>query len=329
MLIPSPPNNSPNTCKIYNVTQNTHLDIKLPLPVPFNKRFCGSLHGWLVFFNDQTLTFSLINPFSSRIIDVSSFTNDLPFQDLDGENDQLHEYNVLKAILSVDSNSSPEKYCLVVIYGYNNRLAFYKSCDKSWALKNRHYNGFHDFIFSKSQDIYYAINDLLGVYIFSVSQPYYVKMILRRPIVPVMPKLSVPRRYLVESPDGDLLEILRLFRTRKDHDSGFRVLKTRKSEKWVEMETLGDWSLFLGDNHSICVWASDCVGCRRGCIYFAMEMSEVHNDGTYYKLNLPIQMFAYNLEDKHICMYYLQEPGDDHEGDLPPPIWIVPTLKGN
>ncbi|KAM7491589.1 hypothetical protein LguiA_034510 [Lonicera macranthoides] len=329
LLIPSPPNNSPNTRKIYNITRNTHLDIELPLSVPFNKGFCGSSHGWLIFFDHQTLTFSLINPFSSRIINVSSFTNDLPFHDLDGENDQLHEYNVLKAVLSVDPNSSPEEYCLVVIYGYSNWLAFYKSCDKSWALKNRHYNGFHDVIFSKSQDLFYAINDLLGLYIFSISQPYNVKMILRRPIVPRVPKPSVPRRYLVESPDGDLLEILRLFSTGEDRDLRFRVLKIRKSEKWVEMETLGDWSLFLGDNHSLCVQASDYVGCRRGCIYFAMEMSEVHNVDTYCKPNLPIQMFAYNLEEKHICMYYLLEPGDDHEGDLSPPIWIVPTLKRN
>ena len=52
---------------LYSVTQTRVFDFQLP--VPYNVRFCGSSHGWLIVVDDA-FKVTLFNPFSGEIISL-------------------------------------------------------------------------------------------------------------------------------------------------------------------------------------------------------------------------------------------------------------------
>ena len=73
--------------------------------------------------------------------------------------------------------------------------------------------------------------------------------------------------YLVESPQGDLLQVINKYM----HE--FLVYKLvwhdSKDAIWEEVANLGDIALFLGESHSIYVKAPDFVGCQSNSIYYS------------------------------------------------------------
>ncbi|GMN43364.1 hypothetical protein TIFTF001_012567 [Ficus carica] len=67
-----------------------------------------------------------------------------------------------------------------------------------------------------------------------------------------------------------------------------------KGSRWVDIEDLGDDNvLFSGDNSSICMAASNFVGCQPNCIYFTHDYDSV-GIGSFG----PVDMCVYNLKDK-------------------------------
>ncbi|GMN41016.1 hypothetical protein TIFTF001_010240 [Ficus carica] len=79
-------------------------------------------------------------------------------------------------------------------------------------------------------------------------------------------------RYLVESSEGELLQVERYMRRQKKDEGRetkmFRIFRLDfDATKWIEIESLGGDSLFLGDNSSISVLASNFTGCQSNSIY--------------------------------------------------------------
>ncbi|XP_059627427.1 uncharacterized protein LOC132270256 [Cornus florida] len=93
-------------------------------------------------------------------------------------------------------------------------------------------------------------------------------------------------------------------------DGETKVPQVKQSEKdmakWVKVKSLGGDTLFLGDNHSICVSSSKWCGCQPNSIYYTDD---------YIELFLPCHMYAVTLytvllssalvynRDKFISMY--------------------------
>ncbi|PIA29893.1 hypothetical protein AQUCO_05800165v1 [Aquilegia coerulea] len=99
--------------------------------------------------------------------------------------------------------------------------------------------------------------------------------------------------------------------------SYFDVFKLDLSTlKWDELETLGDYPLFVGSNTTFALNASDYPDlCNPGCIYFTDDCVE-----TYGKL-VDDDMGIYNLESDTFELLY---KGDDILSRFSPPVWITP-----
>ena len=89
--------------------------------------------------------------------------------------------------------------------------------------------------------------------------------------------------------------------------------------EWIEVESLGDVTLFLGNNHSISVLASTSIGCKSNSIYF-------YNDffNYYDYFGGPFHFFIFNLEYKRIAKFPILDNMQSWLMSLL--IWIVPTF---
>ena len=67
----------------------------------------------------------------------------------------------------------------------------------------------------------------------------------------------------------------------------------------VEVKILDDTALFLGDNSSICVLASNFVGCQPNCIYFTHDDDTISNHP-----NGLLDSGIYNVETKSVLFHF-------------------------
>ncbi|CAK9186233.1 unnamed protein product [Ilex paraguariensis] len=127
---------------------------------------------------------------------------------------------------------------------------------------------------------------------------------------------------------GDLLIVQRfLIRIKSDDNRHvtyrFKIFKLQfnpnEEAERVEVKSLGGDALFLGDNQSMAVLASDFPGCRPNCIYFTDHYLMVaHPPPVYGRCDLGI----FNVDDgsfQGLCNL------DCSQKHLVPAIWILPT----
>lgn len=104
--------------------------------------------------------------------------------------------------------------------------------------------------------------------------------------------------------------------------SRFDIYKLdEESKNWRKVNGLGDYLLFLGNNHAICLLADDFPQCKRNCIYFTDDYLDAHLQEGVKGYDIGI----FNLKDKSI------EPfpccPDDTLLIWCPPIWVTPSLS--
>ena len=252
------------------------------------------------------------------------------------------EYSIVKGVLSADPTVNSKEYILMVIYGSEQRLAFIKSGDKDWTyIDGRAYSiEYHyetdslsppppptlwhmrDIIFHKQRFyVLYFMGQLLTCDVSNIDiTGLKVKMMTTQD------RLGRPfgKAYLVESLEGgELLRVLRIYDSNKV-TKGFKVYKLvecRMHCEWIEVTSLGNFALFLGDNHSISILASDYPGCEPNSIYFCWD----HVLCSHRRLKGPHDIGVFNLEDGMVVKNYTL---DCSHGPMPmpPPIWILPTF---
>ncbi|GLU12234.1 hypothetical protein SLE2022_289300 [Rubroshorea leprosula] len=304
---------------IYSVTQDRVSNMRLK--VPFNKRYYGSSHGWLIDM-DETFTIILLNPFSGKIIKLPRITK--------GEESTTdHEYFIWKAILTNDPDLYPNDFVVAIIYNGLRYLAVYKSSVRSWTYLLDHPNGlgYTDIIHHKGD--FYAINFGLGVGKIDVAgiekSPWpQVSLVAQQ-----APSLLTPEIYrvnLVGTSEGNLLLVQRVYtqvypdRVYGDWDdvplftSNFIIHKLEESKEVVEIRDIGDNAMFLGDNNSFLLPVCGIPGLQRNCIYYT------NNE---YDPYFPHDAGIFNLTDGSIKPHHI--PEDSKE--LPPMLWITPSLS--
>ncbi|KAK1285494.1 F-box protein [Acorus calamus] len=85
---------------------------------------------------------------------------------------------------------------------------------------------------------------------------------------------------------------------------------------WVQVKSLGDCALLLGDNHSLCLPVEGVSGLKRNCIYFTNDDEEkifVDRHGLR-------DIGVFNMEDGSIERYF-----HDQQCLFPPPVWFMPN----
>ncbi|KAL6321230.1 hypothetical protein AAG906_016264 [Vitis piasezkii] len=254
----------------------------------------------------------------------------------------------------LDPSVCPDDYVLMVIYGVEERLAFIKSGDEDWTYVDNKTSGF-DYLFKTSprvkgfryfEDIlywksqFYAVDrlgKLLSCEINTNFTDLRVKIVdvpkggfgidatssstfFQQVVESFQNNSTIWSAFLVESIEGDLLWVPKFrfkFLTMKFYV--YQLADNGGNVGWVKKKDLGDAALFLGDNHSISVRASDFTGCEPNSIYFADKEDET----VWCYPGYPFDMGVYNLKHKSIARDYQLNPS---QRSMPPPIWILPTF---
>ncbi|XP_058204267.1 putative F-box protein At5g55150 [Rhododendron vialii] len=340
------------TCSLYDVGKRIVVqdNIKLPALPKSHGRCCGSSHGWLI-MADDFLSIRLLNPFylgggskcGGGMIQLPplNYPPWLRFMMLIDEDEYISELSICKVVLSANPALAPKDYVVMVIYGVGKSLAFIKSGDKDWTyVRSRIDPGCYDVVYCNGK--IYAV-DCSGILLHCDTTEPVPRLRKMAPApYPIRHLQSdVEFYYLVESPQNQLLLVCRMMvRTPRDNDNdpwfqttGFKIFKLLvlgKLTAYVELKTLGDSALFLGDNHSTCVPAAASNGFPRvqpNSIYFTDHAL------SYYTfqpntLRVPADMGVFNLEDQSLGKYYDLDNNLSRLVCVTPPVWFLPSFPG-
>ncbi|XP_059669346.1 putative F-box protein At3g25750 [Cornus florida] len=314
-------------CKLYNVFYHTMYDCRLPLP--YTQRCCGSSHGWLV-RAEQDLSITLINPFSGKTISLPPVT-EVYSGYRDGEAIFVPDFHIRKVILSDDPSQNPNNYVVVTIYSDIPRVAFIRSGDQSWTYVGEK-KPIKDIYFYKGQ--LYALdgyNSLLKINTDNNIISSSSSSDSRYEIVVPRCLNFCHKPYLVESSNGDLLMVQRHHWKRKgsvhlDVTVGFKVYKLMMhpsgeegETEWVRIDGLGDDALFLGDNHTIRIVASDIPNCQPDSIYYTDDYCDRFHHLPYEARDMGV----FNFKGGSIERHYILDASHQY---MPPAVWIMHKL---
>ncbi|KAE9453332.1 hypothetical protein C3L33_14766, partial [Rhododendron williamsianum] len=321
--------------RLYSVTENKILS-SLELRVPYRRRCCGSSHGWLATVNEEDSGITLLNPFSGRALSLPKVGCE-PYNINPAMRHNLkYEYDVKKVILSCGDPSSDE-FVVVAIYSMCNALAYIKpGRSKHWIkIKGGNYS---DAIYH--QGIFYVMDKYSGVLYLDVRDYSEPK---GRLVVNHTTRRHPFKAYIVVLSTGKDLLLVERFLKKKGRParwvtSSFKIFKLgfvcgsgssisggsqQFAKEWVEINSLGDDTLFLGDNYSLSVTASSFPGCQANCVYYT---DDVYTDTSapWYPYG-PRDMGIYSFVDGSLAPHY-EFKKKQMKVPMPPPIWIVPTL---
>ncbi|KAK3013442.1 hypothetical protein RJ639_009360 [Escallonia herrerae] len=239
MLVIPTKHNTDDLRSFYSIVDGILYD--LPLPLPCETRFFGSSHGCTI---DKSFVITLIKPWSGKTILLPEFKDPLGKY-----RDWLDDYDKFpgKALLSSDPCINPCGNEIVIIYLGSMELAVFRSGDNAWTFLTRKKDYFCDVVYYKG--LFHAVN-------------HFGEMVF------------------VE--DGDLLMVRRFLKLNENQEPAdvykcktidFEVFKLLRSNDqarptWVQIESIGDQALFLGDNHAVCVSTSEFPGCKPNSIYY-------------------------------------------------------------
>ncbi|XP_042477620.1 putative F-box protein At5g55150 [Macadamia integrifolia] len=312
LMLPPSNDNTDQTRPFFNLS--SHWIKELHVPEIHQKWCCGSSHGWLVTVDESTGEIQLFNPVSRGRIQLPSLsTFSYPQHNFEPDFTSNKHY-IHKAILSSNPYRTSD---YVVVANVTNRkmLAYWKPGADRWTtIRSEQWVHFEDFIYYKG--LLYAIsnNGPLVTYDFSFEPPIG-KEIIGEP--PGGRRCSM--YYLVESL-GELWLVSRQFKwlsneVDNNDDANyykdfivhppfefktmkFQVCKLDESKReWIQMKSIDDRILFLGNSYSISLPAQEFQGCKGNSIYFS-------DDYTYGPYEPPSEgyhdMGVFNFESRRV-----------------------------
>ncbi|KAM3379471.1 putative F-box protein isoform X1 [Capsicum galapagoense] len=287
------------------------------LPDVLDKRCWGSSHGWLVTLG-ANFEMHLLNPLSGGQISLPPL-HKCPNLNLVCSGKGFRDSFVCKVILSASPCSSD---CVIfAIYADNWKMAFVKPGDVSWTPLSCIHGHVDDAMCHDGK--FYAIDTFGEILIWDLAGSF-LKRIAFTPSRG-MDNLVYVTTYLVEL-EGQIYAIMRLLFDTRITDTPclttwcFEIYKLDIcNEKWEEVKSLGDWSIFVGSNHSFSISCSTYPECESNCIYFTDDFS-----GVYYKAVFSYDIGVYNVQNDRV-QSLPQEDISDFAFSLP--LWIIPSLS--
>ncbi|XP_050365475.1 F-box protein At2g26160-like [Argentina anserina] len=295
-----------NSWKLYDIMNDKVLNMHLRVP---NRRFCGSSKGWLIFM-DEMFALNLVNPFSVKLRkNKRADATIIRLPSVTGKKEWITkcDYYVFKASLSADPISDPENSVLTVIYGEYDRLAFIRpsSKDKRWTYVDKRWGTIEEVVYSRG--IIYAVDNRSKLFSYNINS--FSKLEL----APDLPWDGFSKRYLaLDSNKKELWMVKRYIKYIKDKPDfkrretiKFKIFKINLDEhEWTEKETLGDVALFVGDNSSVAVVATDFPGCRSDCIYFTHDYDAIESRLEPYG---PNDCGVYDITSRRVLKPYAED----------------------
>uniref|UniRef100_A0A2N9F324 KIB1-4 beta-propeller domain-containing protein n=1 Tax=Fagus sylvatica TaxID=28930 RepID=A0A2N9F324_FAGSY len=126
------------------------------------------------------------------------------------------------------------------------------------------------------------------------------------------PKMDPPRMKIISCKlTGDHFKVYKL----RLHEQSGKVMER------VELESLGDDTLFVGDNNSMSVSAANLPGCQPNSIYFTHDYIDWIRFNKSYR---PHDVGVFNVKDGTFGQHYVLNALDKK---MPPVLWIVPPFQ--
>ncbi|XP_070021712.1 F-box protein At2g26160-like [Nicotiana sylvestris] len=299
---------SPFKCKSYDICLSGVLD----------KRCWGSSHGWLVTLG-ANFDMHLLNPLSGVQILLPPLNKCQNLNTLICTGKSFRDSFVSKVILSASPSSSD---CVIfALYSDNWKMAFAKPGDVAWTPLSSIRGHVDDAICHDGK--FYAIDTFGEVLIWDFAG-FFLKKIAFTPSRD-MDNLVYVTTYLVEL-EGQIYAVMRLLFDTRITDTpclstwSFKIYKLDVyNEKWEEVKSLGDWSIFVGSNHSFSISCCAYPECESNCIFFTDDFS-----GVYYNAVHGYDMGTYNIQNGGI-QPLIQENVSAFA--FSQPLWIIPSLS--
>ncbi|KAL5557787.1 hypothetical protein UlMin_033998 [Ulmus minor] len=333
LMLPQPNFHKPHRA-FFNLSNDKVHFLNLP-EASHGQRCCGSAHGWLVIL-DETPSILLLNPLTRakfHLPPLSSFPNVVHFDYseigreyvLRSSTGEIYPRSLrqirdsfIKKLVFSSTPSKSNNFVALAILNQTGDLAFCKNGDQSWS--------FIDGVQSYSEDVVYYQNSF-----YAVNKYGAVAVCDVRGSIPVVSIIETPRQigadmqYLVNS-GNDLLLVSRYldldFENSEEHyrTVGFEVFRLDWSRpRWEKVKNLGARMLFIGQNLSLSVSASDFPGCIGNCIYFTDDYSEFNYENVFGEYDSGI----FRLWDESIEGQWNSQ-GREH---WPTPIWVSPNPR--
>ncbi|KAL8524251.1 hypothetical protein ACS0TY_013999 [Phlomoides rotata] len=312
------------------LTNNLHC---LTLPeASHTRRHAGSSLGWLILIDESPSIF-LINPLTRDRITLpplSSFPNvtNFDFYSIGREytlrspgNElyfcslkEMRDSFIKKVILSHSPYNNSDFSAFAILNRHEN-LAYCKNGYESWRIIDEARSYSEDVIYLGGA--FYAVDKFGSIAICDVNNNNNNRV----KFMNVEQQIDGDMKYLVDAM-GDLLLVSRYLEFEMDMEHYLEVCKTVEfrvfrfdwdAQKWESMTSLDEKVLFLGENSSLALLASDYTGCKGNRIYFTDDYSEGNYGGDD-------DVGVYNLGDGSI------EPLPCYPRNSHRPIWITPTI---
>ncbi|PIA55813.1 hypothetical protein AQUCO_00700260v1 [Aquilegia coerulea] len=322
------------------------------------KRFTGSKGNWLITV-DKSRMIQLLNPFSRVQIDLpSQYAFDYYFDEdyFEGHPESKQRIDIsrdcfLKKVIlsstpsefSTGSKRSSSKDCIAMAcHYYHKGMAIARPGDASWTTVETPIKDYvDDAIFLKGQFYCITGTGILMVCDVRDGLPTPKATELAEKFLTTLNNYQ--EKYLVEW-NGELLLVFKIFlnllfpnhndgeeeeeEEEVEEDTKLQEYKTEKFEvfkfdftnkKWEEVNSLGEYCLFLGFNTSVSILACDYPGClQENCIYFTDDITFGCRDR---RSPVGFDMGVFNLEDKSIQPHYKGISTCYYS----PPLWMIPT----
>ncbi|CAL5040320.1 unnamed protein product [Urochloa decumbens] len=255
---------------------------------------------------------------------------------------KLREFFFHKAFLSSDPSTGD--YIVVVIHNTYYRLSFARSGDDRWtSLPPQCY--FADCIFKDG--LMYAVNGFGAIHVFDFSEP----VVKQKVILEAKRDYIFERVYVVQTPCGDLMQIWSDvdweleavseesepdpleeddsfsepdlpsdYEPSRHHCTPFKLFKVDlTANKLVEISSLGENVLFIGQNQTVCLNAQEHPQLKANHIYFT------DNDeyAVFARKNMIRDIGVLNLCDN--SKEKITSP--QIWSNWPSPVWITPNLR--
>ncbi|GFS31902.1 hypothetical protein Acr_00g0019870 [Actinidia rufa] len=258
------------------------------------RRLCGSSHVWFS-ITDESPAIFLLNPLTRAKVllpPLSAFPNVVAFNlyDVGSEytlrapNSDTYTLNLKKMrdffIKKVILSSRDDSYIAFAILNQTGDLVFCKNGDQSWKFIEDAQSYCEDVIYCNG--LFYAVNKLGEIAVCDIHGPSPRVSIICTP-----PQIGGDMQYVVSSSEELLLVSRYLDFEFVDYQfdnvyktTEFRVYRLDlNGPKWERVMRLGDQMLFLGENASLALSATDFPGCKGNCIYYTDDYSESNYDG--------------------------------------------------
>lgn len=293
-------------------------EYELELPEACGRRCWGSSDGWLVTIGSD-LEIHLLNAFTRDQMRLPAGNT---FQFLFNVVDDWYQI-IDKAIVTrkpSQSTASKDDFLIAAIYGPLRQLAFTKPGYASWI--------------TVEESFQYRIMDVacFNDQIFAISATGTLLVVDNNLQLPEIVHIAVPPQkwareqvFLVES-FGELLMIYQYVYVGNSNRTGepiqFEVFKLDfGTREWTQLMDLGDRAIFLGDNISMSVSATNLINIRRNSIYFVG--SKVEHWWRYDEHFVDRDSGVYNMASRIVEPFYF---GADYPSYYSCPIWLTPTL---